>query len=266
MSRDQRGLVFYEKAHRYRLDGEWVPGVTTLINGGLPKDALKYWAARTVAEFVAGNPDLTEDMKRMGGYGPTVAFLKEIPFQRRDDAAVRGTDVHDLAERLVHGGEVDVPAHLAGYVSACVDFLDDWGIEPLVVERPLAHRAHWWAGKPDLFARTRDGDVILYDYKTTASGIWPETAFQLAAYSHAEFYVDDDGAEQPIPEVSLCAAVHLREDGYSVVPLKADDSVYQDFRHIAYVANAAKRAKGDRSTPGYVGEPLAAPAAKELAS
>ena len=51
----------------------------------------------------------------------------------------------------------------------------------------------------------------------------------------------------------------LRPDGYSVIPVRADDSVYADFRHIAWVAGAAKRAKGDRSTPGYVGEPLDPP-------
>ena len=51
------GLVFYPKSHRYKLDGAWVPGVTTLIGKGLPKPALPYWAARTVAEWVADNPD-----------------------------------------------------------------------------------------------------------------------------------------------------------------------------------------------------------------
>lgn len=253
------GLVFYEKSHRYKLDGEWVPGVTTLIKGGLPNDALKFWSAKTVAEWVGDHPDITEQMERAGGRNPLVSFLKEIPFQKRDDAAVRGTDVHALAEDLVHGKEVQVPEHLAGYVEACVDFLDTWQPAPLIVERPLAHREHRWAGKPDMFATLPDGRTILFDWKTTRSGIWPETAFQLAAYSHAEFYAADDGTEHPIPDVDLCAAIWLREDGYDVVPVKADDDVYREFRHLAHVAAVAKRAKGTRTTPGYVGEPLAAP-------
>ena len=89
-------LVFYPKSHRYRLDGDWVPGVTTLIGKGLPKPALPYWAARTVAEWVVGNPDLTEEIKRLGGGRPAVAFLKELPWHKRDEAAIRGTDVHAL--------------------------------------------------------------------------------------------------------------------------------------------------------------------------
>lgn len=254
-----KGLVFYEASHRYRLDGEWVPGVTTLIKGGLPKDALKFWAARTVAEWVADHPDLADRMREMGGRDPMVAFLKELPFGDAKTAAVRGTDVHNLAEQLVHGAEVQVPEHLRGYVDSAVAFLDEWKPTPLIVERPLANRAHWWAGKPDLFASLPDGRVILWDYKTSGSGIWPETAFQLAAYSHAEFYLHTDGTEQPIPPVDLCAAVWLRPDGYDVVPVKADDETYKEFRHIAFVADAAKRAKGNKSTPGYVGEPLTLP-------
>lgn len=251
-------LTFYEKSHRYKLDGKWVPGVTTLIKGGLPAPALMYWSARSVAEYVADDEAGVEALRRMGR-GPMVHALKEIPWQKRDTAAIRGTDIHNLAERLVHGDEVEVPEHLQPYVDSAVAFMDEWKPVPLIVERPLAHRAHWWAGKPDIFASLPDGRVILFDYKTGASGIWPETAFQLAAYSHAEFHLAEDGTEQPIPTVDLCAAVWLRPDGYDVIPVKADDATYSEFRHIAYVAEAAKRAKGDRDTPGYVGSPLTPP-------
>ncbi len=252
------GLTFHEKTHRYRLDGRPVPSVTTLIKDGLPSPALMYWAAKSVAEWVAENPGITDKMLELGGPGPLTAFLKNIPWQKRDTAGVRGTDVHHIAERLAAGEAVEYPDHYAGYVKACVTFLDDWGVEPLVMERPLAHRGHWWAGKPDLFARVRDGRTVLFDYKTSR-GIYAETAFQLAAYSHAEFYVDEAGDEQPIPDVDLCAAVHLREDGYDVIPVKADAQTYAEFRHIAFVAETAKRAKGDRGTDGYVGQPLTPP-------
>lgn len=245
------GLVFYPKSHRYKLDGAWVPGVTTIISGGLPKDALKFWAAKSVAEFVAGHPDLTEEMKRMGGYGPTVAFLKEVPFQQRDDAAVRGTDVHDIAEKLAHGEEVDVPEHLSGYVSACVDFLDDWGLVPLVTEKACASRKWQHAGKFDFIGTVKDGRTLIGDWKTTSSGIWPETCLQLAAYRHSEFYADEDGTEHPMPEVDGAIGVHLRDDGYSVYNMRADESVYRSFLHVAWVSRMAKemKRKDDWVTP-----------------
>lgn len=257
-------LVFYEKSHRYKLDGAWVTGVTTLIKDGLPAKQLMYWSARTVAEYVADHADDVETLRRMGR-GPMVQALKEVPWEKRDTAAVKGTEVHDLAERLVHGEEVEVPEHLGPYVDACVDFLDTWKPTSLLAERPVAHRAHRWAGKFDYIGRLPDGRVIMCDWKTNASGIWPETAFQLAAYSHAEFYVDDQGDEHPLPQIDATWAIHLQPEGYRVIPVKGDDATYKEFRHIATVAGAAKRAKGNKTTPGYIGQPLDPPDQEDAA-
>src|SRR5690625_6456725 len=127
-------LVFYPKSHRYKLDGQWVTGVTSLIKGGLPAPALMYWSARTVAEYVADNAEDVDALRRMGR-GPMVQALKEVPWQKRDTAAVRGTEVHDLAERLVNDESVDIPPHLAGYVQSCVRFLDTWQPKTIQIGR-----------------------------------------------------------------------------------------------------------------------------------
>ena len=233
-------LVFYPKSHRYKLDGAWVPGVTTLIGKGLPKPALPYWAARTVAEWVADNPDLTEDLKRMGGRGPAVAFLKELPWQKRDEAAIRGTDVHALAERLVHGDEVDVPEHLAAHVQGYVDWLDATNVEPLLTERPCASRQWQYAGTFDLIARI-DGVTWMLDVKTS-SGVYGSMALQLAAYANAEFYLDADDAEQPMPPIDRYGVLHVTEAGTALhyLPASANDSAWKDFLHVAWVGRRAK--------------------------
>ena len=233
-------LVFYPKSHRYKLDGAWVPGVTTLIGKGLPKPALPYWAARTVAEWVADNPDLTEDLKRMGGRGPAVAFLKELPWQKRDEAAIRGTDVHALAERLVHGDEVEVPEHLAAHVQGYVDWLDATNVEPLLTERPCASRQWQYAGTFDLIARI-DGLTWLLDVKTS-SGVYGSMALQLAAYANAEFYLDADDTEQPMPPIDRYGVLHVTEAGTTLhyLPASANDSAWKDFLHVAWVGRRAK--------------------------
>ena len=233
-------LVFYPKSHRYKLDGAWVPGVTTLIGKGLPKPALPYWAARTVAEWVADNPDLTEDLKRMGGRGPAVAFLKELPWQKRDEAAIRGTDVHALAERLVHGDEVEVPEHLAAHVQGYVDWLDATNVEPLLTERPCASRQWQYAGTFDLIARI-DGVTWMLDVKTS-SGVYGSMALQLAAYANAEFYLDADDAEQPMPPIDRYGVLHVTEAGTALhyLPASANDSAWKDFLHVAWVGRRAK--------------------------
>lgn len=233
-------LVFYQKSHRYRLDGSWVPGVTTLIKKGLPKPALPYWSARTVAEWVADNPDLTEELKRLGGRGPAVAYLKELPWQKRDDAAIRGTDVHALAERLAHGEEVEVPEHLAGHVQGYVDWLDANQPEVLLTERPVASRQWRYAGTFDLVAKL-DGVTWLLDVKTS-SGVYGSTALQLTAYGNAEFYLAEDGTEQPLPPIERYGVLHVTEYGTTLhyLPTSANEAAWKDFLHVAHVGRRAK--------------------------
>jgi hypothetical protein len=61
--------------------------VTTLIGKGLPKPALMYWSAKTVAEWVADNaPRSPTSSPSSAAAEPAVAFLKELPWQKRDTA------------------------------------------------------------------------------------------------------------------------------------------------------------------------------------
>jgi hypothetical protein len=235
------GLVFYPKSHRYKLDGQWVPGVTTLIGKGLPKPALPYWSAKMVAEWVADNPDLTEDLKRMGGRGPAVAFLKELPWAKRDEAAIRGTDVHALAEKVVNGEEVDVPEHLAAHVQGYVDWLDTTDLVPILTERPVASRQWQYAGTFDLIANL-EGQTYLLDIKTS-SGVYGSTALQLTAYGNAEFYLDQDGTEQPMPTIDRYGVLHVTDYGTTLHYLPADqnEAAWKDFLHVQFVGRRAKQ-------------------------
>ena len=249
-----KGLKFYEASHRYRLDGEWVPGVTTIL-GVLDKPAIPKWAASQVAEYVADNPAGVEELRAMGR-GPMVQALKGLPWAKRDTAAVRGTDVHNFAEKIVNGETVEVPEYLAGYVEAALAFMDDYAIEPVLVEAVVGSREHRYAGKLDLVADSSRHPRAIYDYKTTASGIYGTTAWQNAAYAFAEFY-GTEGVEWPMALEGIQASygVHLRPDGYSVHPLSFSPAVFQEFLAIRAAYDANKRAVGDWRVPGsgYVG-------------
>lgn len=237
------GLVFYPASHRYKLDGEWVPGVTTLIGKGFPKPAIPYWAARTVAEWVFDNAPLSDQLAEMGGRGPAVAFLKQLPWQKRDDAAVRGTDVHALAERLVHGEAVQVPERLSAYVDGYVEWLNESGAVPLWTECPVASRKWGYAGKFDLIGEL-DGATWLLDVKTS-SGVYGETAMQLAAYANCEFLLDPDGKEQPMPTIDRLGVLHVTEEGTRLVPVREgqEESAWKDFLHVAWIGKGADRIK-----------------------
>jgi hypothetical protein len=248
--------------HTYKIDGYKAQGVTTLLNGGLPKPQLVGWAARTVAEYVAEH---REDVRMMlDGWDSQriVDDLKGAHERQRDAAAGRGTEVHKLADALMHGQDVIVPPELAGYVESCVRFLDEWRVEPLVTEVVVASRQWRYCGTLDFVGRLPDGTIVLGDYKTSRSGIFGDVALQLAAYAHAEVYLDRDGEERSIASLGIDKAlgVSLLPDRYRVHELAIGEDVWKAFLHVAWVARNVTR----DTTSAWRSEPLDVPLWDEL--
>jgi hypothetical protein len=246
------------KNHWYKIDGRKADGVTTLIGDGVRKKALEGWGIRSVAEYAAKHLDKLIEMQPMGEEA-IVAALKQSPYTDRDKAANRGTEVHKLAEELIHGRQVDVPPELAGYVDSYVRYLDEWQPEPIKVEKVVAHRRWNYCGTFDAVYRLPDGRVVIGDIKTSRSGIFAETALQLAAYRHAEVFVDDDGTEKPMADLGIGDEGHglwIRADGYDVLPIPVDESVFKAFLHISYGS------RWMRDNKGIVGDPLPPPSAQ----
>lgn len=239
--------------HSYRLDGKPVKGVTTLIGKGLPK-VLQYWSARTVAEYVADNPEQVEVLREMGR-APMVAALKDVPWQKRDEAAIRGTEVHYWAEKVIYGNEHDIPEHLRGHVQGYVDFLDKFNVKPVLTERPVASRKWWYAGTFDLIA-----DIGAHrwglDVKTSAS-VYGDVSLQLAGYFNAEFYLADDGTEQPVPEVERMGVLHVRGDGTDLYPVRDPGHAWKCFQHVQFMAKQMDAIKDQITEPMYEPEAVA---------
>lgn len=247
----QQGLKFYPKSHRYKLDGRWVPGVTTIL-GILDKPALKKWAATQVAEWVADHPDEVDRLRGMGRL-PMVAALKEVPWQKRDDAADRGSTLHAHAEGLLRGEEVEVEDEYVPVMENALRFLDDWQIDPVLVEVACASREHQWAGTADLFARYRHPrtghrGMGIFDWKS-GKALYPEYAWQLNAYAFAEFH-GLDGDEGPVPPCDAAFGVQIRADGYDVAPFAFGPHIYDEFLTIRRTYDIAKNGRGDWRTPG----------------
>lgn len=251
------GLKFTPGNHRYTLDGKWVPGVTTIL-GVLDKPALVKWAAGLVAEFVADRPDEVE-MLRNVGRTTLVTTLRNLPDESKKKAGGRGTDLHEIMDQIVRGLEVDVPDEHVAVIEHAMDFLDDWSIDPLLVETPVASREHKYAGTVDLIARyahpvTGHTGVAIFDWKSSKA-MYPEYAMQLNAYAHAEFASPEPGDEQPIPECDAAFGVHIRPDGYDVLPFKFGPEIHAEFVRIRHVYDVVKRMRGNWKMPGsgYVG-------------
>ena len=220
------------KTHHYEdADGRRVPGVTTILDGGLPKKELIGWAANITAESTLNNwdtlaelPDATR-LKTMQGYR----------WESSNKAKNKGTQVHLYAEALVQGIEVKgVPDELRPYVDNYDRFIDTWQLDPVLVEVVIVSYGHGYAGTLDLIADltgpTGERERWLLDIKTGEKGIYPETALQLSAYRFAEFYLDADGDEQPMPTVDNCGAIHITADDAQLIPTVSEREQLTMFR------------------------------------
>lgn len=245
-------IIYRGKGHSYTIDGEPADGVTTLIGDGMPKPALINWAAKTTAGYAIDHWDELAQLT----VSQRLKELEGARFADRDTAGKRGTEVHVLAEKLLHGEEVDVPDEIAGHVESCVRFLDEWKPQPVITETVVGHRRWRYAGKLDFVADFPGRGRRICDFKTTRSGIYGETALQLAAYLNAEKYVDTNQDEQDMAALQVADdigyGIWIRADGYDVLPLQIGPDTFKAFLHVATVARRARTLRslvGEALTP-----------------
>jgi hypothetical protein len=244
--------------HWYKVDGRKSDGVTTLIKNGRPNHNLIGWAARETAEYVADNPDVVEAL-REAGRPALVGALSKIHTGVLQAAGRRGTKVHKAAEKLIIGEEVEYDDEIAGHVEAYIQFLDEWRVNPILVECIVASRTWGYTGTTDIVADiVTPGDITptiapwltetipagtklraILDPKSNRTAVYPDAAYQLAAYRYADVYVDPvTEAEVPMAELGIefAAVVHVRADGYDVHPMDAGPDTFKTFQHLATVA------------------------------
>ena len=247
------------KSHYY-IDTETeqrIPGVTGYLDNGVPKPALINWSASATAEYAVDHWDELADMAP----SERLRTLNRARYLAKDAAAKKGTKVHALAERLVQGEKVDVPDELAGHVASYVRFLDEFDVQPVLVERTVHSAQHNYCGTFDLVADIIDPNDPepeqrrwLLDIKTSRSGIFGETALQLAAYRYADVWIDEDEqAEYDMPEVEFTGGVHVRSDGYSLIPLETGPAQLRQFLYVQQVAGFIQTSRD------LVGPPLESP-------
>lgn len=238
------------RGHSYWIDGEKVPGVTTLLGAGYPKAALVNWAANTTAGYAVDNWDTLAEL-------PPSQRLKQLERARWDvqkKASVRGTSVHQLAQRLAAGEELEVPEELIGHVDSYLAFVEDWQPVELLVEAPVFSRRRRYAGTPDLVARLVDGRTWLLDWKTSEKGVFLDNVLQLAALRFADYTLDERGDEVLLPKIDAAGIVNVRADGYDLTPVEAGEDAFRTF---LYVREVARFVEGNRED--WIGDVLRPP-------
>lgn len=237
--------------HSYKVDGEPMPGVTTILKQ-LPSPGLTKWAAETTANYAVDNWAELDELRP----SERLARLNRARHDALNRAGVRGTKVHKLAEPLVIGGKPEtIPEDLAPHVESYREWLELFRPDPVAVELVLANREVGYCGTADLVAYMM-GQIWLLDLKTKQSGIWRETALQCCAYARAETYaIPGDETEHPLAELGIerVGAVWIRGDGCDLYPLDGGEDNWDYFQHLAWLHHH------DTDRRAWVGEVMAPP-------
>lgn len=259
-ARKRRGRVYvWPPEEPFELE---VPSSTTIISGGVPKPALKWWAANTVARYAVDHREAWAKLPEDDAYD-LIRKAHSRYTRRRGD---RGTAVHAAIEEYLGTGRGPTPDQFddatVELYEAALKFLRDH--EPEIaeehVEATVYNRTHEYAGTADIFARIWGLGGVL-DWKTSKRIYEDSVALQLASYAHGEFIGTDDGRELEVPDVEVGVAIRLYheptdydEDGepvawrgdYELVPLSVDDDVFETFTAVQRVYEWRK-VKADRT-------------------
>jgi hypothetical protein len=238
------GMAWGKKWHAYLLDcdcpGRYrksdphkIMGVTTALNAKA-KPALTGWAGRVTAEYAI------DHWAELDAMPPSERLdtLRSVQFNTKNAAALRGTQIHQLAERIVHGKTVDVSDENRGPVEATARFYDKWQIEPIAAEVPLANTRYRYGGTGDLFAYVgKLGNALcLIDLKTSR-GIYSETALQLTGYERCDLWQPDGPASEGTPPVvEACYVAHIQADTVLMLPAEHDQEAFDQFLYALAMA------------------------------
>lgn len=171
--------------HIYTLNGKPLTGVTSVL-GVIAKPALIQWSANEAVKHI--------EAEWRGGVLYTKVEVAEIlksaktaHRKKKDDAASRGTDTHQLLEDIIKhaivksSGVIQFAEHDDPQVTEFLKWARDNHVRFLESEKRMYSVDHWLAGTCD-FVAIVNGKKLVGDIKTT-SGIYDLTPFmQCAAY------------------------------------------------------------------------------------
>ena len=203
-------------------DGYVVNGIAyarvTQVLGIINKPALLPWAGQRIAEAAISRLTSQEgmgwvqelcDRRDLDGYrkwvGREMRAATNAPTRERDAAAERGTGVHRELEMALATG-VDKPPISQTALNG-LEFITDHSYEVVGAEVMLWDDALQVAGTCDVVARNSDGELVVWDWKTSR-GVWWEYALQLGAYAGMLGALTGE-------EVVEVMVLHLTPEGYT---------------------------------------------------
>jgi hypothetical protein len=181
--------------YEHPVTGELLPSVTNIC-GVLDKPALSRWSARVVAEQAW---DMRNSLSGLGR-DEAIDILRGAPWRSSGRSAARGTTIHEFMEAGLKGEDLpDLAGQAAEYRAAAESVLawfDRENIRLIASEQTVF--GDGYAGTYDAHLRWHHADDAwedwLVDFKTGASGPYPEVALQLSALDAARTTADGKAA------------------------------------------------------------------------
>ena len=207
-----------DEQHHYFLDGKGpIPNVSGILQVVDKSGPLIGWAKRITAEAALKHRKELDGWVETFGQDAAVSTLTKAATVQRDRAANAGSEIHQFAEAIARGQDVEVPEDLAPYVAAYRTWVSRFEPEYLAAEEMVCSVKHNYAGTLDAIVRIA-GETWLLDYKTSR-GTYIETALQLAAYGAAEFIGRaGDPTRYAMPKIDEYGVVHIRPEGAELIP------------------------------------------------
>lgn len=222
-------LRFEDARHMYFDGKKWMPSVTGISKrGGEDETGLQIYHADETARCAIEEAAELSRIRRLSGDDDAFDWLRKAPKRRTEGAGVKGSDLHDIVDRMQSGAEVPEYLHddILAMAKQVIAFLNDYQVEALFSELRLAHRTMGYCGTTDTIGIVPQyGDVpVLIDWKTSKSMYEKpkysngKNSMQLAAYSHAEVMFWDDRTEADMTPVNqdVGLIVMVRPEGYKV--------------------------------------------------
>jgi hypothetical protein len=243
--------------YRDKVTGDKLRRVTTILSQGSTKgDVLALWAANLVAETAFNNlPALVSASLRPERRTEMYDWLRRAPLRKKDERADIGSAVHRIIEAHVLGqpipAELTDDEEMAPYLANFLRFVEEWQVTFEASEMVVGNRTHGYAGTLDYLLRSPliaaefnipASTVLMGDTKTggelDVKGVYPEAALQMSAYRRAEVAWLRDGSTVPMPAThSTGVVLHLRPEGYRLIPVVCDDRVFAAFRIVQQAAD-----------------------------
>jgi hypothetical protein len=161
------------------------PSVTNIL-GVIAKPGLDKWKLQQVAKAAFNRPP---DGKESAEY--FTDRIIESAFDQVVDAADFGSRIHDALEKIFEGEPVE--DELLPYVQPTLDWKREKGLTFTHREITLVNAGEGYAGRCDVIAQGKKGQLVILDYKTRKTKEGEKVAtydgqgMQLAAYAVAHW-------------------------------------------------------------------------------